>query len=55
VFSTPLQLLYTRRIGLAPDAPALRTDAPFNEQLVDAPSPSTIYGATSWSASSATS
>ena len=25
-FSTPLQLLYTRRIGRAPDAPALRTE-----------------------------
>jgi hypothetical protein len=45
VFSTPLQLLYTRRIGLAPTAPALRTDAPYNEQLVDLPTPSTIYGA----------
>jgi hypothetical protein len=46
VFATPIALLYTRRIGLAPPAPALRTDAPFNEQLVDSPSPSTIYGAT---------
>jgi hypothetical protein len=45
VFSTPLPLLYTRRIGLAPDAPALRTDPRFAEQLVDAPSPSRIYGA----------
>ena len=45
VFSTPLRLLYTRRIGLAPDAPALRTDAAYNDQLVDLPSPSTIYGA----------
>jgi hypothetical protein len=45
VFSTPISLLYTRRIGLAPDAPALRVDAPFNEQLVDLPGPSTIYGA----------
>jgi hypothetical protein len=45
VFATPLSLLYTRRIGLAPDAPALRTDAPYGEQLVDLPSPSTIYGA----------
>jgi len=45
VFATPLTLLYTRRIGLAPSAPAFRTDAPYNEQLVDLPSPSTIYGA----------
>jgi uncharacterized protein DUF5916/cellulose/xylan binding protein with CBM9 domain len=45
VFATPMQLLYTRRIGLAPAAPALRTGAPFNEQLVDLPTPSTIYGA----------
>jgi Domain of unknown function (DUF5916) len=45
VFSTPLTLLYTRRIGLAPDAPVLRTDAPYNDQLYDLPSPSTIYGA----------
>ncbi|HEX6838950.1 MAG TPA: DUF5916 domain-containing protein, partial [Polyangia bacterium] len=45
VFSTPLTLLYTRRMGLGPDAPALRTDAPYNDQLYDLPSPSTIYGA----------
>jgi len=45
VFTTPIQLLYTRRIGLPPDAPVLRTDAPFNDQLYDQPSPSTIYGA----------
>jgi hypothetical protein len=45
VFSTPISLLYTRRIGLAPDAPILRVDPPFNEQLVDLPTPSTIYGA----------
>src|SRR5262249_27476322 len=31
VFATPLPLLYTRRIGLAPDAPSLRTDAPYND------------------------
>ncbi len=45
VFSTPITLLYTRRIGLAPAAPALRTDAPYDDQLYDLPSPSTIYGA----------
>jgi hypothetical protein len=45
VFSTPISLLYTRRIGLAPDAPTLRVGAPYNEQLVDLPSASTIYGA----------
>ncbi|HEX8951997.1 MAG TPA: DUF5916 domain-containing protein, partial [Polyangia bacterium] len=45
VFATPISLLYTRRIGLAPAAPALRTDAPWSDRLVDLPSPSTIYGA----------
>jgi Domain of unknown function (DUF5916) len=45
VFATPLPLVYTRRIGLAPDAPAIRDAAPYGEQLVDVPSPSTIYGA----------
>lgn len=41
-----LQLVYTKRIGRAPDLPQLRTDAPFGEKLVDLPEPSTIYGAT---------
>jgi hypothetical protein len=45
VFSTPIGVLYTRRIGRAPDPPALRSDGPYNEQLYDLPSPSTIYGA----------
>ena len=45
VFATPMGLLYTRRIGLAPDAPALRSDAPWGDRLYDLPSPSTIYGA----------
>jgi len=40
-FSTPFQLLYTRRIGRAPDSPAL----PGNEAVVHEPGPSTIYGA----------
>jgi Domain of unknown function (DUF5916)/Carbohydrate family 9 binding domain-like len=46
VFSTPIQLLYTRRIGRAPDAPqllALSGSVP--EQLVDVPTAPTIYGA----------
>jgi len=45
VFATPIDVLYTRRIGRAPDSPALRTDAPYNEQLYDQPTPSIIYGA----------
>jgi hypothetical protein len=45
MFSTPLQLLYTRRIGRAPDAPALVTARPIGEVLVHDPTPSTIYGA----------
>jgi hypothetical protein len=44
-FATPRQLLYTRRIGRAAPQPALRTSAPFGEQLVDVPVPATIYGA----------
>ncbi len=44
-FTTPIQLLYTRRIGAAPDSPALVTTLPQAEQLVDNPVPSTIYGA----------
>src|SRR5207249_2928908 len=34
LFSTPRQLLYTRRIGRAAAAPELRTAAPFGERLV---------------------
>jgi hypothetical protein len=44
-FTTPMQLVYTRRIGRAAASPSLRTSAAFNEQLVDVPSPATIYGA----------
>jgi hypothetical protein len=44
-FNTPFQLLYTRRIGRAPDVPVLRTDPPFSEQLIDNPTPSRIDGA----------
>ncbi len=45
IFATPRQLLYTRRIGRAPATPTLRTDRRGTEQLVDVPSPTTIYGA----------
>ena len=45
-FTTPFQLLYTRRIGRVPDLPSLRTDAVNSEQLVAVPTPATIYGAT---------
>jgi hypothetical protein len=44
-FATLMPIIYTRRIGLAPPAPALRTQAPFGEQLVDVPDATTIYGA----------
>ena len=40
-FATPVQVLYTRRIGRQPDAPDLAD----GEELVDAPEPSTLYGA----------
>jgi hypothetical protein len=41
IFSTPIQLLYTRRIGRAPKWPMLRD----GETLVDPPVARTIYGA----------
>ncbi len=44
-FSTPFQLLYTRRIGRAAPLPSLRLDGVNAEQLVDVPQPATIYGA----------
>ncbi|HEY6464181.1 MAG TPA: DUF5916 domain-containing protein, partial [Polyangiaceae bacterium] len=44
-FATPFQLLYTRRIGRVPLLPSLRTDPVNDEQLVDVPEPTTIYGA----------
>jgi hypothetical protein len=44
-FSTPMQLVYTRRIGRAPPEPALVSDKPIDERLVDLPTPSQIYGA----------
>ena len=45
LFTTPKQLLYTRRIGRAAASPELRTAAPFGERLVDLPAPATIYAA----------
>lgn len=44
-FSTPFQLLYTRRIGRAPYTPALPSDGPIVETAVHDPGPSIIYGA----------
>ena len=44
-FATPFQLLYSRRIGRVPPLPTLRTAPPYNDQLVDAPEPAVIYGA----------
>ena len=38
-FSTPMQLLYTRRIGRAPPAPVLNGYTPYGEQLVESPDP----------------
>ena len=45
VFATPIQLLYTRRIGRAPGPPRVRGDVPFEEQVVRLPTARTIYGA----------
>jgi hypothetical protein len=44
-YSTPFELLYTRRIGHVPLLPALRTDPVNDEQLYDVPEPDAIYGA----------
>jgi hypothetical protein len=46
-FSFPLSVFYSRRIGAAPLAPTLGTNnmGQETEQLVDVPSPATIYGA----------
>jgi Domain of unknown function (DUF5916) len=44
-FSFPMQVFYSRRIGSAPVAPSLRSDASSSEELVDVPTPATIYGA----------
>jgi hypothetical protein len=43
VFSFPLQIFYSRRIGNAPTAPTLLDDATL--KLVNVPSPAEIYGA----------
>ena len=45
-FARSFQLLYTRRIGGRPTAPALRPSPPFDDHLVTLPEPSTILGAT---------
>lgn len=45
VFATPLMLLYTRRIGRAPEEPDLLGDERFGEQLVDVASPAPLLGA----------
>jgi hypothetical protein len=41
IFSTPTQVLYTRRIGRVPPVPTLRP----TDGLLDVPLPTTIYGA----------
>jgi hypothetical protein len=58
IFSLPLQVFYSRRIGFAPTTPTLRTDtttttgpggaliaSALTEKLVNVPSPATIYTA----------
>jgi len=45
VLATPIQLVYTRRIGAAAPWPVLRADARHRERLVDAPEPSPILAA----------
>jgi hypothetical protein len=45
VLAFPLQVFYSRRIGFAPTAPTLRSDATAPEKLVNVPAPATIYGA----------
>lgn len=44
-FATPLPLLYTRRIGRAPEEPTLIEDRPIGERLVQLPAPSVLLGA----------
>lgn len=44
-FSTPLGLLYTRRIGATPPQPAVLSDPPPGEAVLEPPAPQTIYGA----------
>jgi hypothetical protein len=45
VFAFPLQVFYSRRVGLVPTTPTLRSEAGTSEKLVNVPSPATIYGA----------
>lgn len=44
-FTTPFQLVYTRRIGRGLEPPEIREDDPYGERLIRAPGPATIYGA----------
>jgi hypothetical protein len=45
VFATPLQLLYTRRIGLFPQEPSALGDPDFGDEYATLPDPTLIYGA----------
>jgi hypothetical protein len=45
VFSFPLQVFYSRRIGFAPTTPTLRMAGGIMEKLVNVPTPATIEGA----------
>lgn len=45
-FASSFQLLYTRRIGRNPGAPALRPTPVFGDRLVTLPEPASILGAT---------
>jgi hypothetical protein len=45
VFAFPLQIFYSRRVGIAPTAPTLRSDATTTEKLVNLPDPAPIYSA----------
>lgn len=44
VFATPLQLLYTRRIGLFPEDPGALGDPDFGEEYAALPEPTPVYG-----------
>lgn len=44
-FKTPILLLYTRRMGLAPSAPVLISDRYNDKIAIDDPGPTKIYGA----------
>lgn len=45
VFAFPLQVFYSRRVGLAPTVPTLKSDATNTELLVNLPEPAPIYWA----------